>query len=421
MQLRKISIAAFVAASSLLLITFIPQTALAENVGRTTLAASIRAKINRKVDAYRQLLEASYNSSALDASAKTESDKLLLASPPDQQIAKGQTSSVIESFTTSGLSIDRVSVKSSIKSISKTGPDYAVKADITPTVFYQRIDENQDVVHSSCWWTDQHEITVSGQEEVLQNKSSRLAASPSVTGDVLVPEPLADPETSLSNIEHTERGLTTAQALSRRKSLTQPRFSVMAGATPTLPNYMDGVRYALKWTAPPYNGDAESDYNLAHPYSYLPKDNCANFVSQSIHAAGAPLKSGLTVNTKDPTVWTPDLVLGKPTWTWANAQYNYNYMKTNYYKAYPDPWLDMGSLIYADWNSDGTKDHMMIVTQADRSFLSNGTMVFNTYISQKTNNRHNIPLSVEMSLASKTHSNITWYGLVIRWTPWHAE
>lgn len=207
MQLRKISIAAFVAASSLLLITFIPQTALAENVGRTTLAASIRAKINRKVDAYRQLLEASYNSSALDASAKTESDKLLLASPPDQQIAKGQTSSVIESFTTSGLSIDRVSVKSSIKSISKTGPDYAVKADITPTVFYQRIDENQDVVHSSCWWTDQHEITVSGQEEVLQNKSSRLAASPSVTGDVMVPEPLADPETSLSNIEHTERGL----------------------------------------------------------------------------------------------------------------------------------------------------------------------------------------------------------------------
>ncbi|WP_415455434.1 amidase domain-containing protein [Bifidobacterium psychraerophilum] len=39
--------------------------------------------------------------------------------------------------------------------------------------------------------------------------------------------------------------------------------------------------------------DGVSDYNPTYPRF---DDNCANFVSQSIHAAGAPLKSTTTLN-----------------------------------------------------------------------------------------------------------------------------
>ena len=88
-------------------------------------------------------------------------------------------------------------------------------------------------------------------------------------------------------------------------------------------------------------------------------------------------------------------------------------MKNTYFKAFDSPWMDIGGLIYVDWNgkdNDNTKNHAMIVTQADRSYV-NGQMIFNTYISQKTNNRHNIPLSVEMGITYQTHPDATWYGL----------
>lgn len=58
-------------------------------------------------------------------------------------------------------------------------------------------------------------------------------------------------------------------------------------------------------------------------------------------------------------------------------------MKNNYYNAFDSPWMDTGGLIYVDWGGvNHIKDHAVIVTQANRSFV-NGKMGFNTYISQK--------------------------------------
>lgn len=129
-----------------------------------------------------------------------------------------------------------------------------------------------------------------------------------------------------------------------------------------------------------------------------------------------PYRTAISTNTKDVNLWTPNLTIGKPTWIWNNADYNYQFMRRNYYNTFHSPWVDIGGLIYVDWGgTDGIKDHAMIVTQADRSFI-NGQMIFNTYISQKTNNRHNIPLSVEMGIAHQSHPNAKWYGLGLRWS-----
>lgn len=409
MKIRKVNGAAIVAAVLVLLAALIPQTASAADASFDTLDAPTQEKISQQVEEYRQLLEAAYNTSSLDASAKEESNKLFLASPAEQQVAKRQTDYILDAFTSAGLSIDKVTVAVSIDSVSKTGQNYVVKTDIIPTVSYQRIDENHAVVHSTCWWTDQHEITIAGQEGTLQNKSSRMAAPSSVIGDTLIPEPLAAPVTTPSEGEQTDTGITTEQALSQRGSVVQPRTAAM----PQLPNLMDGVRYALKWTAPPYDGDADSDFNPAFKRY---DNNCANFVSQSVYAGGAPLRTEvISINTRDTNQWTYDLIFGKPTWTWVNAAYNYEFMKNYYYHPNNDIWSEWGDLIYADWDSDGTKDHVMIITQSDRYIDAYGKMRFHTCISQKTNNRHNIPLDVEIAIASQNHKHITWYSLVKNW------
>lgn len=52
--------------------------------------------------------------------------------------------------------------------------------------------------------------------------------------------------------------------------------------------------------------------------------------------------------------WTPNLMFGKPTWTWNNADYSYRFMKNTYFKAFDSPWMDVGGLIYVDWNGADT-------------------------------------------------------------------
>lgn len=47
-------------------------------------------------------------------------------------------------------------------------------------------------------------------------------------------------------------------------------------------------------------------------------------------------------------------MFGKPTWTWNNADYSYRFMKNTYFKAFDSPWMDVGGLIYVDWNGADT-------------------------------------------------------------------
>lgn len=48
------------------------------------------------------------------------------------------------------------------------------------------------------------------------------------------------------------------------------------------------------------------------------------------------------------------LMFGKPTWTWNNVDYSYRFMKNTYFKAFDSPWMDVGGLIYVDWNGADT-------------------------------------------------------------------
>lgn len=254
---------------------------------------------------------------------------------------------------------------------------------MTTTIEYSRTDENKQIIHDTCWWTDAHIITISfesDEEDSHTNSDDGIENYPIISDSILPEAEEKKRVNSLAEEESDTTGMTYEQALAARPSDNQTNLSPSAAGTPSIPNFMDGVRYALKWTNSPYAGDDKSDFNPVYPYF---DNNCTNSISQAIHESNVPYRTAISTNTKDVNLWAPNLTIGKPTWTWNNADYNYQFMRRNYYNTFNSPWVDIGGLIYVDWGgTDGIKDHAMIVTRADRSFI-NGQMIFNTYISQK--------------------------------------
>ena len=359
-------------------------------------------EISDAVERYDNLLEDTY---AHIANGKQITDKSYTLD--ELQIAESQVDYIVDAFLSSGLTINDVDVTSTIESIIPDAEGYHVSAEVTTKINHQHVNENNLLVQDTCWWTDSHTLIIS-RTSVQSPYQEDGSASSQLLEDTRIPESIAPAE---PNSRLSSSGMTTEEALAARVVNFTPSDGARPAGRPVLPDFMNGVRYALKWTDYPYSGDDESDFNPDYPYF---GNNCANFVSQSLHEGGAPYHTSLSINTKDKALWTPNLLPGKPTWTWNNADYNYEFMKNNYFNAFDSPWMDIGGLIYTDWNADGTKDHAMIVTQCDKTFV-NGQMIMNTYISQKTNNRHNIPLSVEMGLTHQSHPNTIWYGLGLRW------
>ncbi|MBT1173497.1 amidase domain-containing protein [Bifidobacterium sp. MA2] len=258
------------------------------------LASTKQSDITQPLDNYSQLIEQQYN-------IKSEKRKKDSKPHSEDLIARNQTDYIINAFKTSGLTPDKATVSTSVKSISPRANRYIILVYMTTNVIYHRLNENNRKVNNSCQWTDLHKLTLS-----TQDNSNKV-----VTEDKLLPERSDDNNNSDTNggktITNAKDGISTQQALTLRHTPITAR----AGKKPILPNFMNGIRYALKWTDYPYNGDEKSDYNPSYPYNET--DNCANFVSQSIHEGGAPYQTALSTNTKDPNLWTPNLILGHDT------------------------------------------------------------------------------------------------------------
>ena len=157
-------------------------------------------------------------------------------------------------------------------------------------------------------------------------------------------------------------------------------------------NYIKAMNYADEWTR-------IDKMNPAYPVF---SRNCANFVSQAIHEGGKPTHPRLwTYSTSIPSLTTKG---------WMNADSNYTYMKhyTNSFTSLANVWKAwQGSLLYVDWDSNGSIDHTMIVVGV---VVKDGKA--NPVIDQKTNNRHQITLTKSLEYAhGKGHNNMTWYGL----------
>lgn len=400
------------AAVTVLSLFLVPWAGAAE---RQDVSSSSDSMIEKEIAVYSHWLEDAYGAVAEERALMN--DDLEQPTAKEREVIDGQTDYIVNAFVTSGLSIEDASVSFRIGSMTQSGSKYVVSAEVTTKITYSRIDENMQVVHDACWWTDPHVITIADGREDAKTGSGDFLGNYEVISDGISSEIDDESERDASGTSDegdTSKGVTYEEALALRPKGGELEINPATAGTPSIPYYMKGVRYALKWTDYPYFGDEKSDFNPDYPYF---ENNCTNFISQAIHESDVPYRTAISVDTKDINLWTPNLMFGKPTWTWNNADYSYRFMKNTYFKAFDSPWMDVGGLIYVDWNgkdNDNTKNHAMIVTQADRSYV-NGQMIFNTYISQKTNNRHNIPLSVEMGIAYQTHPDATWYGLGLRW------
>lgn len=180
------------------------------------------------------------------------------------------------------------------------------------------------------------------------------------------------------------------------------------------------INYANKWTAPPYNGDDDNDFNPAFPrYS----NNCTNFGSQVLYAAGLPKVKGILGEKDNTRIWTWNLdnvpsVPGHPEYdtslSWNNADANYLHLIG--YTPYSKPFYNMyqapqGGLIYTEWTGDAYKDHMMIVNDVIVIRKDDGTWTPMPLISQKTSNRNKVMFYVQETRAYQQHSHVDWYGL----------
>ena len=162
--------------------------------------------------------------------------------------------------------------------------------------------------------------------------------------------------------------------------------------------------YAITWTSGQYRGDKAEHFNSDYPYS--DKNNCANFVSQVLHAGGWKYDDGFIP--KNTTNWAPDLSgPGGPSWTWVNAAYQYTYVRNGSYGYLDNIWnAKPGDLLYVDWEGDEKINHVMVVTGT--------TPEGDPSITQKSINRSNISLHHLIWLAEQEGmdaDDFIWYGL----------
>ena len=225
---------------------------------------------------------------------------------------------------------------------------------------------------------------------------SGSGASANVISDTIVEHQTVDttgapdgpPPIESSAVEPTTRtsGLTAS-------AVVEPALKVVPAQT-----------YALDWTSPPYAGDDASDFNPDFPYF---DNNCANFVSQVLHAGGWTYQQGLIPN--NTAYWAPDLNgLAGPSRSWSASAYQYIFVDNNGYSWLDNIWnAKIGDLLYTDWDPNGQPDG-----EIDRvMFVAFGSEFDgDPVITQKTPNRF-IPLSQSILNAQAQGRTVTWYGL----------
>lgn len=199
------------------------------------------------------------------------------------------------------------------------------------------------------------------------------------------------------------------------------------------PDVQKMTDYALHWTSAEVNaGNKDPDKDVINPeYDNLEGTNCANFASQSLVAGGWKTTSGFVLANDDKS-WSPKSI-GKsvkriPTHTWSAAQNLHDYALAHgsyHVVGKTDGLTDRGDLIFVDWDpngkADGTIDHVMVVT-GQKSFseirgLQGASPAITSKtptISQKSPNRHDLPLVESMRLMNAAHggkADMKWYPL----------
>lgn len=160
------------------------------------------------------------------------------------------------------------------------------------------------------------------------------------------------------------------------------------------------VNYALLWTDSAHTDKMNSSYPVF-------RNNCANFVSQSLHTGGWAYRQGWRPSTL--TNWSPDLTgPAGPSYTWGGAKH----LGIFVWNTAKLPYLDniwnarYGDIYFMDWDpngkADGSIDHAALVTGRNNA----GPLV-----TQKSNNRRNVPLATYLAIArSQSKTKIIWYG-----------
>lgn len=155
------------------------------------------------------------------------------------------------------------------------------------------------------------------------------------------------------------------------------------------------ARYALRWSDTVVrDGEPVPRYHPGYPRL---ADDSANFVSQALEAGGW---------SRSAPVWAP----GGPAWTRADGLYRFAVAQ----RAHPwgrstphsaDIWrMVPGDLLFADWTSDGTIDHALVVVGLDTVLGFTEPTV-----SQHSPHRHNLPLSVAIKIAALGHGDMSFY------------
>ena len=258
-------------------------------------------------------------------------------------------------------------------------------------------------------WSDRHLITLSQGNsgyivtaDEIDDSAAEEAAIAGEVPDGYNPTPSSDDPNAAALPDAEDSEDQPAASPARHK---QPRTNVG-----------NMVKYAFKWTGHPNNGDKRDDFNPEYPY--VNGNNCANFVSQVLRAGGWGIRPGLQyhLSWESPDIWTPNFFYPMPsartshTWSVASFQYNYVIKHSSYTLLIDIQAARAGDLFYTDWyperkkgGPDGKIDHVMVVTGK--------TWAGEPRISQKTPNRHNIPVSQTKKRADKQGLDVTWYAL----------
>ena len=383
-SLRKLS---FIFAASIALGCSVPSVALPGQAG----SEPDNETVTKAVSDYQATVDAEWTDSNTSTSAATLTSTEQEAHDSRDELANEGTAVT--------------SAKSEV-SIIETTPQQdgtiIVTADISTEFTYNGESEPGS-------WSDRHLITLSQGSsgyivtaDEIDDSAAEEAAIAGEVPDGYNPTPSSDDPNAAALPDAEDSEDQPAASPARHK---QPRTNVG-----------DMVKYALKWTGHPNNGDKRDDFNPEYPY--VNGNNCANFVSQVLRAGEWGIRPGLQyhLSWESPDIWTPNFFYPMPsartshTWSVASFQYNYVIKHSSYTLLIDIQAARAGDLFYTDWyperkkgGPDGKIDHVMVVTGK--------TWAGEPRISQKTPNRHNIPVSQTKKRADKQGLDVTWYAL----------
>lgn len=393
MNLKK-SVASVILTSLSFFVAY-PSAALADSADLT----KPPEEVNQAINGYATAIENSYLGKST-ISGQEDSPEELLAS----KNAAGVTDA------NELLSVEKANVTLSPVETTKSGTNYIVSVNAVTSLVRKATFGTKIYIGGSqrnsftSIWTERHTLR-------LEPQRGAISTSYSVTGDDIQDEYVsAAPDTKdslppLPNPSATQEVINNSDDFNSQ--LNKPLISSRAKNV----DYIKEILYARKWTAAPYNGNEKKDFNPDFPYY---KENCANFVSQAMYAGGLPLVGASSPFIYDTSVWTWNLSgILQASRTWSQASKNYVFMKdhSGAFTVLDNIWNAwQGSLLYTDWEGDGTIDHAMVVV---------GAAVKDGYgdpiIDQKSNNQHEIDLHTSIQHAAQQgHKNVKWYGLQMK-------